>query len=66
MTLRGPTFLRGRILRRSARRPGLDLSIIYSCGTAPELNRTSLDTTPLTFLGFFTFLIGKRVKINTS
>jgi hypothetical protein len=47
ITLRGPTFLRGRILRRSARRPGLDLSILYSCGTAPELNRTSLDTTPL-------------------
>lgn len=42
-----PTLLRDRIHRRSARRPGLDLSIIYSCGTAPELNRTSLDTTPL-------------------
>jgi len=59
MMLRGPTFLRGRILRRYARRPGLDLSILYSCGTAPELNRTSLDTTPLTFLGIFSFPIGK-------
>ena len=50
---KGPTFLRGWItLSASRQATWLRSCDLYSCGTAPESNRISLNATPLDFCGY--------------